>query len=50
MLVTFSSPGNQLLLKSEKISEGGTPYTRIGISVSKPVTEGQIIITYKPQN
>lgn len=50
MLVTFSSPGNTLLLKSEKISEGGTPYTRIGISVSKPVTEGQIIITYKPQN
>jgi hypothetical protein len=50
MLVTFSSPGNQLLLKSEKISEGGTPYTRIGISVSKPVTAGQIIITYKPQN
>ncbi|MES2653083.1 MAG: heparinase II/III family protein [Bacteroidota bacterium] len=50
MLVTFSSPGNKLLLKSEEISEGGTPYTRIGISVSKPVTEGQIIITYKPQN
>ena len=50
MLVTFSSPGNKLLLKSEKISDGGTPYTRIGISVSKPVTAGQIIITYKPQN
>ncbi len=50
MLVTFSSPGNQLLLKSAEISEGGTPYTRIGISVSKPVTEGQIIITYRPQN
>ena len=50
MLVTFSSPGNQLLLKAEKISEGGTPYTRIGIAVSKPVTAGQITITYKPQN
>lgn len=50
MLVTFSSPGNQLLLKSENISEGGTPYTRIGITVSKPVTTGEIIITYKPQN
>lgn len=50
MLVTFSSPGNKLLLKSEEISEGGTPYTRIGISVTKPVTAGQIIITYKPQN
>lgn len=50
MLVTFSSPGNQLLLKSEKIAEGGTPYTRIGISLSKPVTAAEIIITYKPQN
>lgn len=50
MLVTFSSPGNKLLLKSEEISEGGTPYTRIGISVSKPVSGGQIIITYRPQN
>lgn len=50
MLVTFSSPGNELLLKSEKISEGGTPYTRIGITVSKPVTAGQIIIAYKPLN
>jgi hypothetical protein len=50
MLVTFSSPGNRLVLKSEEISEGGTPYTRIGISVSKPVSEGQIVITYRPQN
>jgi hypothetical protein len=50
MLVNFSSPGNMLLLKSEEISEGGTPYTRIGIYFSKPVTEGQIIITYKPLN
>lgn len=50
MLVTFSSPGNKLLLRSEEISEGGTPYTRIGISVSKPVSEGQIVITYRPQN
>ena len=49
MLVTFYSPGNKLLLKSEEISEG-TPYTRIGIYVSKPVTAGQIIVTYKPQN
>lgn len=50
MLVTFSSPGNKLLLKSEEISEGGTPYTRVGISVSKPVSGGQIVITYRPQN
>jgi hypothetical protein len=50
MLVTFSSPGNKLLLRSEEISEGGPPYTRIGIAVSKPVTAGKIIITYKPQN
>ena len=50
MLVTFSSPGNKLLVRSEVISEGGTPYTRIGISVSKPVSQGQIAITYKSQN
>lgn len=48
MQVTFFSPGNKLLLKSEEISEGGTPYTRICISIAKPVTKGQIIITYKP--
>ncbi|WP_257668130.1 heparinase II/III family protein [Parapedobacter tibetensis] len=50
MLVTFFSPGNKLLLKSEEIAEGGTPYTRIGISIAEPVIAGQIIITYKPQN
>ena len=50
MVVTFSSPGNKLLLRSEEISEGGAPYTRIGISVSKPVAAGQVIITYKSQN
>lgn len=50
MSVTFSSPGNRLLLRSEEISEGGTPYTRIGISVAKPVTAGRVIITYKPLN
>lgn len=48
MLVTFFSPGNQLLLRAEEISEGGTPYTRIGIYLSKPVTQGQIVIIYKP--
>lgn len=45
MLVTFSSPGNSLLLRSEVITEGGPPYTRIGISVVKPVISGQIVIT-----
>ncbi len=50
MLVTFTSPGNKLLLKSEEIAEGGTPYTRIGISIAEPVIAGQIIITYKPLN
>jgi hypothetical protein len=50
MLVTFSSPGHKLLLKSEEISEGGTPYTRIGISFAKPVIGGRIVVTYKPLN
>jgi len=49
MLVTFSSPGNKLVLKSTEIAEGGPPYTRIGIAVSKPVSEGQIVITYRTQ-
>jgi hypothetical protein len=48
--VTFSSPGNNLVLRSEEISEGGKPYSRIGIAVARPVTAGQIIITYKPLN
>ncbi|ANH81682.1 hypothetical protein A8C56_12430 [Niabella ginsenosidivorans] len=50
MLVTFSSPGNNLSLRSEEISEGGMPYSRIGIYIDKPVKSGQIMITYKPAN
>ena len=50
MLVTFSSPGNHLSLRSEEITEGGKPYSRIGIAIDKPVISGQIIITYKPVN
>ena len=50
MLVTFSSPGNHLSLRSEEITEGGKPYSRIGIAIEKPVISGQIIITYKPLN
>ncbi|MNU04220.1 hypothetical protein D3C72_2485380 [compost metagenome] len=50
MLVTFTSPGHKLVTRSEEISEGGVPYTRIGIATDKPVIAGQIIITYKPQN
>ncbi len=48
MAVTFSSPGNNLVLRSEEITEGGQPYSRIGIAVARPVTAGQIIVTYKP--
>ncbi len=46
MQVTFSSPGNQLSLRAEEISEGGTPYIRIGISTEKFVRSGQIVIIY----
>lgn len=48
MVVTFSSPGNKLVLGSEEITEGGTPYTRIGIAVANPVAAGRIIVSYKP--
>ena len=48
MQVTFSSPGSKLSLRSEKIAEGGTPYSRIGIFIDKPATSGEISITYKP--
>ncbi|ACU06152.1 heparinase II/III family protein [Pedobacter heparinus] len=50
MLVTFSSPGNKLSLRSEEITEGGPVYARIGIFIDKPVVAGRMIITYKPQN
>ena len=48
MIVTFSSPGNNLSIRSEEISEGGTPYSRIGIFTEKPVNSGHIVVTYKP--
>ena len=48
MVVTFSSPGNKLSIRSEEITEGGTPYSRIGIYTEKPLLSGQIIITYTP--
>jgi hypothetical protein len=50
MLVTFSSPGNKLSVRSEEISEGGNSYSRIGIYVNKPLKSGQIIVNYKPSD
>jgi hypothetical protein len=49
MLVTFSSPGNTLLIRSEEITEGGAPYARIGIYTEKPVSSGRIIVSYTPE-
>ena len=46
--VTFSSPSNKLSIRSEEITEGGKPYSRIGIYMEEPVGSGQISITYKP--
>lgn len=49
MLVTFSSPGNTLALRSEVINEGDHQrheYKRIGIYITNPVSSGRIIITY----
>ncbi|OFX35375.1 MAG: hypothetical protein A2W90_14915 [Bacteroidetes bacterium GWF2_42_66] len=48
LLVTFSSPGNKLSIRSEEIAEGGKPYSRIGIYMDEPVISGQIILTYRP--
>ena len=48
MIISFSSPGNNLSIRSEEITEGGTPYSRIGIFTKKPVGSGQIIVTYRP--
>jgi Heparinase II/III-like protein. len=50
MVVTFLSPGNQLVLRSEEITEGGAPYTRIGIAIVRPVASGRIVVNYKPLN
>ena len=50
MKVSFESPGNQISLKSEIISEGGVPYSRIGISLNRPVASGQIVLSYTPVN
>lgn len=49
-LVTFSSPGNSLALRSEVINEGDNvrhQYTRIGIYITQPASTGKIIISYK---
>ncbi|WP_349318587.1 heparinase II/III family protein [Chitinophaga sp. MM2321] len=50
MIVRFSSTGNSLVVRSEEISEGGTPYTRIGIAIKGPVRSGSIRISYEPLN
>lgn len=35
-------------IKSEELSEGGLPYTRLAIRLKKPVTEGSIQMVFKP--
>lgn len=48
MLVTFSAPGNHLTIRSEEITEGGKPYCRIGIGITKPALNGQIVNNDRP--
>ncbi len=48
MQVTFTAPKNKLAVRSEEITEGGTPYTRIGIYLEKPAAAGKIVVTYRP--
>jgi len=50
LLVTFSSPENNLSLRTEEIKEGDNSYSRIGIYIDKPVISGQIIIVYNSLN
>jgi hypothetical protein len=51
LLVTISSSQGAFTVESEEISEEkGVPYTRIGISIKKPVMAGKISIKYKKWN
>ena len=48
MLVTISSPNSGFSLKSEQISEGGEPYTRIGIYLNHPMLSRRVSVSYTP--
>lgn len=39
---------DKLIVRSEVISEGGVPYTRIGIRINKRVKSGMIRVSYTP--
>ncbi len=48
MKVKFKSSTDKLILGSEIISEGGAPYTRIGIRVKEPAKSGMIRVSFTP--
>lgn len=48
LLIQFYSPEGPLMLSSEVISEGGTPYTRIAIVTQEPKKKGSITVRYVP--
>ncbi|MBB5437987.1 hypothetical protein HDC92_001661 [Pedobacter sp. AK017] len=47
LLVTIESQDG-FEIKSEELSEGGLPYTRLAIRLNKPVQEGTISMVFKP--
>ncbi|MNL28596.1 hypothetical protein D3C87_1502460 [compost metagenome] len=47
LLITISC-GEDFEIKSEELSEGGKPYTRLAIRLTKSVKEGTILMTFKP--
>jgi len=47
LLVTIAS-NNGFEIKSEELSEGGKPYSRLAIRLLKPVEKGTISMTFKP--
>lgn len=47
LFVTIESK-NGFEIKSEELSEGGKPYTRLAIRLTKPVKNGMISMTFKP--
>lgn len=46
--VTIDTGGAGYTVRHEQIDEGGAPYSRIGISLDQPSSEGVIVINYQP--
>lgn len=47
LFITITT-GERFKITSEELSEGGLPYTRLAIRLTKPVKEGTILMTFTP--